>query len=117
MNERTKMLSLNEASLLHAKMCRAVGDPKRIQILYALADGALSVGALAELLESPQPTVSRHLAVLRESGMVATTREGTTVFYRLAVPDVIEILDSMRVILRTVIAQQATTLEDDLLME
>lgn len=117
MKELTKSLSLDELNLLHTKMCRVVGDPKRIQILYALAESPLSVGALTELLESPQPTISRHLAVLRESGMVSTTREGTTIIYRLAVPDIIDVIDSMRVILRTVIARQATTLEDDLPME
>lgn len=68
MKELTKSLSLDELNLLHTKMCRVVGDPKRIQILYALAESPLSVGALTELLESPQPTISRHLAVLRESG-------------------------------------------------
>ncbi len=117
MNELTHTLSLDEVTLLHAKMCRAVGDPKRIQILYALADSPLSVGALAEALESPQPTISRHLGVLRESGMVNTTREGTSIIYRLAVPDIIDVIDSMRAILRTVIARQATTLEEDVLME
>lgn len=113
----TKMISNDEVTLLHAKMCRAVGDPKRIQILYALADGALSVSALVELLEAPQPTISRHLATLRESGMVKTERDGTSVLYSLAVPEMLEVIDHMRAILRTVIAHQVNSLEDNLTVE
>lgn len=117
MNEISRAIPIDEVNLLHAKMCRAVGDPKRIQIMYALADSPCSVGALAELLESPQPTISRHLAILRESGMVTTTREGTTIIYSLAVPEMIDVIDSMRAILRRVIARQVNTLEDDPAME
>ena len=114
MNEPTKSISNDEVHLLHTKLCRVVGDPKRIQILYALADNPCSVGTLAELLASPQPTVSRHLAILRESGVVIGKRSGTTITYRLAVPEIIDVIESMREILRTVIARQANSLEDDL---
>jgi ArsR family transcriptional regulator len=114
MNEASKIvIPFEEIDLLHAKLCRAVGDPKRLQILYALAEAPFSVGALADLLDSPQPTISRHLAILRESGMVSTTRDGTTVTYRLAVPEMITVIDSMRSILRTVIARQANSLGED----
>lgn len=117
MNVSTRVLPNEEVTLLHAKMCRAVGDPKRIQILYLLAEAPCSVNTMAELLSTPQPTISRHLATLRESGMVTTTREGTSVIYRLAVPEMINVIESMRAILRTVIARQASSLDDDLLSE
>ncbi len=113
MNAPTKIIPTEEVNLLHAKLCRVVGDPKRIQILYALAESPCSVGTLAELLDVPQPTVSRHLAVLRESGLVNTTRDGTSVYYSIAVPEMIDVIESMRAILRTVINRQANTLEDD----
>ena len=112
MNNETKILPLDEVNLLHAKLCRAVGDPKRLQILYALAAEPCSVGGLADLLETPQPTISRHLATLRESGMVTTTREGTTVIYSLAMPEIVEVIEKMRAILRVVIARQASSLAD-----
>jgi ArsR family transcriptional regulator len=117
MNAATKTIPNDEVNLLHAKMYRAVGDPKRIQLLYALANGPCSVGELVALLGAPQPTVSRHLAILRDSGMVTTQRSGTTIIYALAVPDMIHVIDSMRSILRTVIARQASGLEDELLLE
>jgi DNA-binding transcriptional ArsR family regulator len=117
MNTRVHTIRSDEVNLLHAKMCRAVGDPKRIQILYALADSPHTVGVLAELLDSPQPTISRHLAILRESGMVTTQRSGTSIIYALEVPEMIELIESMRAILRTVIAREASSLEDDLSTE
>ncbi len=111
MNEPSINIPFEEIDLLHAKLCRAVGDPKRLQIMYALSHVPCSVGKLAELLNAPQPTISRHLAVLRESGVVASTRDGTTVIYHLAVPDMINVIDSMRAILRTIVARQANSLE------
>jgi DNA-binding transcriptional ArsR family regulator len=56
---------------------------------------------LAEMLEVPQPTVSRHLSVLRERGLVDAEREGTAIRYSLADHRIIEALDLMRAILNT----------------
>ena len=51
---------IEELDLLHANICQALGDPKRIQILYALHGEPRYVSALADALGMPQPTVSRH---------------------------------------------------------
>jgi DNA-binding transcriptional ArsR family regulator len=99
--------SLEELNLLHANICKAMGDPKRIQILYTLQDEPLHVSALAEALETPQPTISRHLAILRDRALVNAQREGAQVFYSLAAPEIIEILDNMRRLLRDVLQQQS----------
>ena len=68
-----------EVNLLHASICQALADPKRILILYALSEGPRTVTELTECLDVPQPTVSRHLKVLRERRLVATERAGTSV--------------------------------------
>jgi ArsR family transcriptional regulator len=99
--------SLDELSLLHASICKAMGDPKRIQILYTLHDAPRHVSALAEELQMPQPTISRHLAILRERGLVNADRDGAQVYYSLAAPEIIGILDTMRALLREVLAQQS----------
>jgi ArsR family transcriptional regulator len=96
-----------EVNLLHANICQALADPKRILILYALADGPRNVTQLTEALDVPQPTVSRHLKVLRERHLVATEREGTSVRYSLADGRVIEALDTMRAVLLGTLNQQA----------
>lgn len=99
--------SPDELNLLHANICKAVGDPKRIQILYLLDEQSRNVTALAEALAAPQPTVSRHLTVLRERGLVEAERDGTNVYYSLADPVIISILDEMREILRRALERQA----------
>jgi ArsR family transcriptional regulator len=88
-----------QVSLLHANICQALADPKRILILYALNEGAKHVHELAEILNTPQPTVSRHLKTLRERKLVNAERDGTSVRYSLADPRVIDALDTMRGVL------------------
>jgi ArsR family transcriptional regulator len=67
-----------------AGMYGALSDATRLRILGVLADGEVSVGHLHEALRLPQPTVSRHLAHLRQAGLVCTRRDGLWVHYRLA---------------------------------
>ncbi len=61
----------------------AVSEPRRRQILDAVAAGESSVGDLVTLLGLPQPLVSKHLRVLREVDLVAVRDEGRQRFYRL----------------------------------
>ncbi len=65
---------------------RGFADPTRLRILNVLAAGELCVGDVVEVLGLPQPTVSRHLAYLRRSGLVEATREWNLARYRLAEP-------------------------------
>ncbi len=102
--------NLAELSLLHRQICQALGDPKRIQILYALNEQPLHVTALANALNTPQPTISRHLQVLRQRALVTSRREGATVVYQLADGRMIEILETMRLILRDALARQSNIL-------
>jgi ArsR family transcriptional regulator len=96
-----------EVNLLHAHVCQALADPKRILILYALADGPKYVSALADSLNIPQPTISRHLKVLRERSLVTTERDGSAVYYSLTDKRVIDALDLLRAVLADTLTQQA----------
>ena len=89
-----------EVNTLHAEVCAGLADPKRIMILYELADGPKNVTELANALGMTQPLVSRHLKVLRERGMVIATRQGPAVEYRLGDRRLIEALDLLRAVLR-----------------
>ena len=102
--------TLDELNLLHANICQALGDPKRIQILYALYEQPLHVTALAELLDTPQPTISRHLRVLRQRALVTTERNGAAVVYRLTDERMIAVLETMRQILRDSLSRQTDML-------
>ncbi|MCP4419765.1 MAG: winged helix-turn-helix transcriptional regulator [Chloroflexi bacterium] len=97
---------IEELNLLHANICQALGDPKRIQMLYALHAEPRYVSALAVDLDLPQSTVSRHLRVLRQRSLVLTERDGQTVTYRLADPRIISILDMMRQVMRDALDRQ-----------
>ncbi len=73
-----------------AAVGRALADPKRLCVLESLAAGELSVGDLSTRVGCQVPNMSQHLAVLRSAGLVTTRREGSTVYYRLTDPRVLE---------------------------
>ncbi|QPC81355.1 winged helix-turn-helix transcriptional regulator [Phototrophicus methaneseepsis] len=102
--------TLEELSLLHTNICHAIGDPKRILILYTLQESPLNVTELTEKLGMPQPTVSRHLAILRERSLVQCERDGTTVTYHLADDRIISVLNIMRNVLRDIVEGAADSL-------
>ena len=76
-----------------AKYFRGFGDPTRLRILEALAEGEHSVGDLVGLIRAPQPKISAHLACLRWCGFVDSRREYRTVYYRVADKRVIKMLE------------------------
>lgn len=88
-----------EVVRLHAQVCSGLADPNRILILYNLSEGPRCVNDIASSLELPQPTVSRHLKVLRDRGMVRAERDGQTNNYRLSDIRIIQALDILRAIL------------------
>ncbi len=100
-----------EVNILHAEICAGLADPKRIMILYELADGPKNVTQLASAIELPQPMVSRHLKVLRERGMVVATRQGPAVEYRLGDQRLIEALDLLRAVLRDHLSRRSELVE------
>jgi len=101
-----------EIKLLHERVCRGLADPKRIMILYALVKRPCYVSELAGDLNMPQPTVSRHLKVLRDCGLVKTEREGNAVYYSINDDRIIQALDLMRGLLRDRIMRQARMMTD-----
>ena len=81
---------------LTASICKALNDPKRLLLLYALGDGAKTVTELCEVLEAPQSNTSQHLAILRERGLVEATRHGNNVHYSLRHPEVLDAVEVLR---------------------
>ena len=66
-----------------AALLKQVSDPTRLRIILMLAEFERHVGAISELVEQSQPSVSHHLALLRHGGLVAPRREGKNNFYGL----------------------------------
>lgn len=67
-----------------AALCKAAGDPLRIQILQLLEQDAFGVLELCRILDVRQPALSHHLKILASTGLVTTRREGTYIYYRRA---------------------------------
>jgi DNA-binding transcriptional ArsR family regulator len=87
---------------MQARLCRALSDPKRLRIVYALMDREMAVGQLADEVGAAMANTSQHLHVLKSCGLVRSRREGTSILYSLTYP---EIADACK-ILRAVLTRQ-----------
>ena len=65
-----------------AALCKASSDPLRLQVLRVLRKDSLGVSELCTIFDIRQPALSHHLKVLANAGLVATRREGNSIFYR-----------------------------------
>jgi ArsR family transcriptional regulator len=84
---------------LKAELCKTFSDPRRLIIINELRHGEKTVSELVQLLETPQAIVSRHLAILRDRGVVNSRRAGTSIYYRLTDSKIIEACDLVHGIL------------------
>ncbi|MGW7207502.1 ArsR/SmtB family transcription factor [Streptomyces sp. NPDC054837] len=73
---------------------KAVADPSRYRLLWALSERELPVSRLAELIGAHVAATSQHLAKLRAAGLVASRREGTRIYYRATGRQVRALLES-----------------------
>ncbi|HVB63896.1 MAG TPA: autorepressor SdpR family transcription factor [Nitrolancea sp.] len=90
---------------------RALGDPTRREILRLLRSGDMSAGTLSERFPIARSTMSGHLSVLKEAGLVVTERQGTSIIYSLNVAVYEELLSSIMSLLG-VGAHHGTRIED-----
>lgn len=89
----------HELYRVKANFCKTLADPTRQMIIAELRSGEKTVGELSEVIEIIQPATSRHLAVMRERGVVKARREGLKVYYSLENPKIGEACDMMQDIL------------------
>jgi DNA-binding transcriptional ArsR family regulator len=85
-----------EITQLHAEVCGALADFHRLLLVYALAERKQNVSELVARLGLSQPTISRHLKILRDCGVVSAERQGRAVYYMPADHRIIEALDLIR---------------------
>lgn len=76
-----------------AEVLKAVAHPLRLLIIEVLQDGERCVGEIVEALGEKQAVTSQQLNMMRDRGVLACRREGAKVFYRIANPNVIRVLD------------------------
>jgi len=77
--------------LERSRVFKALGHPARLAIVDELAGGERCVCELLELSKLSGPTVSQHLLVLKNAGIIADDKRGKKIFYRLQMPCVAEI--------------------------
>ena len=75
------------------RILKAMAHPSRLLMLEALMDGERCVCDLRDLVGSDLSTVSKHLALMRDAGLVVTRKEGLQVFYTLRVPCILKFFD------------------------
>jgi len=97
----------DEVNRMHAQLCTGIADPNRILIIYTLAEAPKCVNDIAKALELPQPTVSRHLKVMRENCIVRAERDGQAVVYSLSDMRILQALELMRAVLADMLQDQA----------
>ncbi|OGP17955.1 MAG: hypothetical protein A2V21_307015 [Deltaproteobacteria bacterium GWC2_55_46] len=84
---------------MQAEICKTLANAKRLEIINALKDGELSVGDLVEMLGITKANVSQHLALLRQSRVVVSRRDGVNIYYRINNPKIIEACSLMKSVL------------------
>lgn len=75
-----------ELAELKAEILKAMAHPTRLLMLESLADAEKCVCELNELVDADHSTISKHLAILKQAGLVSDRKEGLKVYYRLEVP-------------------------------
>jgi rhodanese-related sulfurtransferase/DNA-binding transcriptional ArsR family regulator len=88
-----------------ARVGKVLASGRRIELLDVLANGERTVEGLARQLGLSVANTSQHLQVLRQAGLVATRREGTSVHYRLAAPEVFELWRALRTLASSRLAE------------
>ncbi|MCK9904762.1 transcriptional regulator [Parafrankia colletiae] len=102
---------------LKAEFFRTLGHPARIRALELLSEREWSVSELVPEVGLEASHLSQQLGVLRRAGLVTTRKQGTTVFYAVASPEIVTLLAVARSILTGVLHEQADLLRDLLATE
>lgn len=94
-----------------AKVLKALAHPTRLWMVEQLAAGERCVCELVEGVDADFSTVSKHLAVLRQAGIVEHTKRGKQVFYRLEVPCVMNFMGCIEAVIEAQVRMQASVLK------
>ena len=85
---------------LHADLCKAIFNPKRLAIIDALRGNRMNVSDLSEKLSTSQSNISQHLAILRSKGLVVSVNEGSNTYYSISNPKIIKAFDLVSEIIK-----------------
>lgn len=95
---------------LKAEFFKTLSHPVRIRVLELLSEREHSVGELLHEVQIEPSNLSQQLAILRRAGLVATRKEGSTVYYSLVSDQIADLMNVARTILTSVLSEQAELL-------
>ncbi len=93
-----------------AAVIKAMAHPTRLLIIEELSKNERSVGELTGMAGADTSTVSKHLAVLKNAGIVADEKQGTTVHYRLLTPCVLDFIGCIETVIESSTQRQIEVL-------
>ncbi|ADW18978.1 transcriptional regulator, ArsR family [Desulfobulbus propionicus DSM 2032] len=101
-----------EMALIVAKanVLKALGHPTRLWMAEQLVDGEKCVCELAEFIDADFSTISKHLSVLKQAGVVEDEKRGKQVYYRLKVPCVLKYMSCVEAVIKTTVKEQVEML-------
>lgn len=97
---------------IQANLCHTMSNAVRLEIVHLLRDGPKRVSEIVELTGYPQGTVSRHLGVLRNGGVLIADRHGKDMVYQIANPKIVSICDLMREVLAEEISHRSNLIKN-----
>lgn len=89
---------------IQAELCRAMGNPLRMEILHLLREKPMNVNEISSAMQQPQGTVSRNLSILRNAGIIIPRRIGNNMLYQVTNPKMMVVCDLMQEVLEEQIA-------------
>lgn len=95
-----------EVYRIQAEFCKALAHPIRLEIIDLLEKGERTVSELMSKIGTGQATLSQHLAVLRERGVVTSRKGGMNTYYSLRKPEIVDACSMIRKILRELIFER-----------
>ena len=94
---------------MRAQVVKALAHPTRLFIVEALSKQEYCVCELTEMIGADTSTVSKHLSILKQAGIVKDDKRGTTVYYQLRCPCILNFFGCIEVVMQTA-AQERTRL-------
>jgi len=94
-----------------AHVFKALAHPTRLWMAEQLADGERCVCEFADAVDADFSTISKHLAILKQAGIVEDDKRGKKVYYRLKVPCVLNYMNCVEAVIESKIKEQAALIE------
>ena len=103
------MITFDDAEI-RAKVVKAMAHPVRLMVIEFLKDGEHSFSEVFDLFKLDKSTVSKHLLVLKEAGIITSRKEGTDMIYKLEVPCVIDFFSCVTAVIESNVKKQQVCL-------